>query len=203
MGRYIAEGLLGPGGATETYLARLADEASASGRLFALKLLRADRVPERLSAEATRRFLAAGEQIREFHRPGFGRVVEVCSAPEGSFIVTEHVAGLDLARSLEMFQAEGHSGMEPAIASLVGAEIARLLHVGHAAKPSLAHLGLAPQNVVLTEAGEVVLLDAGLAAALRSLVEQPAERWWFVAPELLNVDAGGSALTDRVRSQPA
>ena len=203
MGRYVIEGLLGPGGVTETYLAQLPDEpGEASGgprQLFALKLLRQDRVPEGVFPEAARRFAAAGRQLVGFHRPGLGKVVEVSDDPAATFIVTEHVAGHDLARMMEMGQAEvpGRAGVDPALAGLLGAEIARLLYVGHAAKPSLFHLGLAPQNVTVTDEGEVVLLDAGIAAPLRGITEQSPERWWFVAPELVGKDVGAVALNER------
>ena len=140
MGRYVVEGLLGPGGVTETYLARLSDDPGASDRLFALKLLRRDRVPEPVFAEVARRFVAAGQRLREFQRPGFGRVVDVADQGEATFIVSEYLPGHDLERLLEMSRAEGreHTGVEPELAGLIGAEVARLLQVAHTAKPSFA-----------------------------------------------------------------
>jgi hypothetical protein len=200
LGRYLAEGLLGPGGVTETYLARLAEApAPAQHQLFALKLLRHDRVPESVYPEAVQRFLAAAAGLHEFHRPGFGRVVDFSAETGSAFIVTEYVAGLDLGRLLAMSQAEGdgRTGVPPELAGLLAAEIARLLHVGHGAKPSFPHLGLCPQNVVVTETGEVVLLDAGISAPLRALTEQAPERWRFVAPELVGVDVGEGPLGER------
>ncbi len=204
-GKYILEGLLGPGGVTETYLARLARDVrnqaggSAAGQLFALKLLRPDRVPDGSFAEVARRFVAAGRQLLNFHRPGFGKVVDVSDDPAATLIVTEHVAGCDLARLIETSHAENRegAGLDPVLAGLLGSEIARLLHVGHAAKPPFCHLGLAPQNVHVTAAGEVVMLDMGIAAGLRGITEQPIERWLFVAPELQGVDTGSVALGDR------
>jgi hypothetical protein len=50
---------------------------------------------------------------------------------------------------------------------------------------------------MVTSAGEVVLLDAGMACSLRAVTEQPAERWLFVAPELQAVDVGAAGLSDR------
>jgi hypothetical protein len=49
----------------------------------------------------------------------------------------------------------------------------------------------------MTEAGKVVVLDAGIAASLRAITAQPAERWSFVAPELRGVDAAEVGLSDR------
>ena len=205
LGNYIVEGLLGPGGVTETYLAHLAPGAQGkstpnlAGKLFALKLLRSDRIESGNYAKVAQRFLAAGRQLRNFHRPGFGKVVDLSEDPAATFIVTEHVAGTDLARLVEQRQggrAEG-AALDPVLAGLIASEIARILHVGHSAKPSLWHLGLAPQNVMLTEAGEVVLLDAGMACSLRAVTEQPVECWSYVAPELQGVDVGSAGLSDR------
>jgi len=205
LGQYIVEGLLGPGGLTETYLAHLAPDATGefaqamAGQLFALKLLRSDRVAAGDYAKVAQRFLDAGRQLREFHRPGFGKVVDLSDDPAATFIVTEHIGGTDLARLAEQSRAGRSDGtvVDPVLAGLIGSEIARLLHVGHSAKPILCHLGLAPQNVMLKETGEVVLLDAGIASALRAITEQPAERWSFVAPELQGVDASAAVLSDR------
>jgi hypothetical protein len=193
---------------TETYLAHLApdvqDESTRhlAGKLFALKLLRADRIAEGDFGKIARRFLLAGRQLRDFHRPGFGKVVDLSEDPAATFLVTEHVAGTDLARLVAQSQGGRVEGSAcnpvlPVLAGLIGSEIARILYVGHSAKPSLCHLGLAPHNVMLTEAGEVVLLDAGIAFSLRAVTEQPPERWSFVAPEMLGVDAGAAGLSDR------
>ncbi len=184
LGRYVVEGLLGPGGVTETYLARLYDEPAAE-RLFALKLLRQDRVAPPAFAEVARRFLEAGRRLRDFQRPGFAKVIDLSEPGEVPFIVSEHVPGYDLERLLEMSRAEGQErpGVDPELAGLIGAEIARLLQVAHAAKPSFAHLGLGPRNVMVSDGGEVVLLDAGITAAIRSMTERPDERDGFLAPE--------------------
>ena len=205
LGKYIVEGILGPGGVTETYLAHLAPDArgesahDSADKLFALKLLRSDRVVASDYVKVAQRFLAAGRQLLDFHRPGFGKVVDLSEDPAATFIVTEHVAGCDIARLVEQTRGERSdgTGVDPVLAGIIGSEIARLLHVGHTARPILCHLGLAPQNVMLTEAGEVVLLDAGIASALRAITEQPAELWSFVAPELRGVDVGALGVGDR------
>lgn len=200
MGKYVIDGLLGPGGVTETYLVHL-DEAAGrkpgAAGLYALKLLRPDRVPAGAFARVARRFLSAASQLRDFHRPGFARVVDLSEDPAATFMVSEHVAGCDLGRLLETCQAEGKTGVHALLVGLIASELARLLHVAHSAKPVFAHLGLGPQNVMVAPSGEVIVLDAGIAASLRALTEQPAERWALVAPELQGVDVGGGPLADR------
>ncbi len=205
LGKYVVEGLLGPGGVTETYLVRLAPGARGesagemAGHLFALKLLRSDRVPTDAYAEVARRFVDAGRQLRDFHRPGFGQVVDLSDDPAATFVVTEYVSGYDLGRLVELSRGVRQDGalVGSALVGLIGSEIARFLHVGHSAKPILCHLGLAPQNVIVTEAGEIRLMDSGLASAIRAITEQPPERWAFVAPELQGVDTTAVGLRDR------
>jgi serine/threonine protein kinase len=205
LGKYIVEGLLGPGGVTETYLAHLASDAcgeigqGAAETMVALKLLRSDRIAEPDYAKVAQRFLAAGKQLRDFHRPGFCKVVGLSDDPAATFIVTEHVAGTDLARFVE--QSRGARSdvalVDPVLAGLIGSEIARLMHVGHSAKPMLCHLGLTPHNVMIMATGELVLLDCGIASTFRAITEQPPERWLFVAPELQGVDVAEAGLSDR------
>ncbi len=203
LGKYIVEGLLGPGGVSETYLAHLAPDACGESRegetLVALKLLRSDRIAENRYADVARRFLAAGRQLRDFHRPGFAKVVDLSDDPASIFVVTEHVAGTDLARLVEQSPVGRSDGavVDPTLAGLMGSEIARLLYVGHSAKPMLCHLGLGPQNVMVMATGEVMLLDCGIAATFRAVTEQPPERWAFVAPELQGVDVATARLSDR------
>jgi hypothetical protein len=203
LGKYIVEGLLGPGGVSETYLAHLAPDTRGESKprpaeiLVALKLLRADRIAEPDYARVAKRFLAAGRQLLDFHRPGFGKVVDLSEDPAATFIVTEHVAGTDLARLAEQSRGADGVAVDPVLAGLMGSEIARLLNVGHSAKPVLCHLGLAPQNVMVMASGEIVLLDCGIAASFRAITDQPPERWAFVAPELQGVDVAAAGLNGR------
>jgi len=204
MGKYVLDGLLGPGGVTETYLVHPEaksggqdDKADAPVELFALKLLRPDRVAEGRFTEVAARFVAAGRQLRDFHRPGFCRVVDLCHADALAYMVSEHVPGCDLGRLLETSQAEGKPGVHPLLVGLVGSEVARLLQVGHSAKPVFPHLGLSAQNVIVAASGEVTLVDAGVAASVRAITEQPPERWALVAPELRGVDVVLTPLPDR------
>ncbi len=192
IGKYVLDGLLGPGGVTETYLAHA--EGKPDGRadeaveLFALKLLRTDRVAEEKLAEVAARFVAAARQLEGFHRPGFGRVVEVGGGDSPIYMVSKHISGCDLGRLSDASQAEGKPGVHPLLVGLIASEIARLLHVGHSAKPAFPHLGLSSQNVIVRSSGEVALVDAGITASIRSITEQPPERLALVAPELRGID---------------
>lgn len=199
MGKYVLDGLLGPGGVTETYLVH----TEADGRddtpapLLALKLLRSDRVAESKLAQVAARFVAAARQLQGFHRPGFCPVVDIGEGDSPTYMVSEHIAGCDLGRLLEASQAEGRPGVHPLLVGLIGSEVARLLQVAHTAKPAFPHLGLSLQNVIVKASGEVTLVDAGISAAIRGITEQPPERWALVAPELCGVDVAVSPPGDR------
>jgi serine/threonine protein kinase len=194
MGKYVLDGLLGPGGVTETYLVH----CEADGRndtpveLLALKLLRPDRVAEDKLAQVSARFVAAARQLQGFRRPGFCPVVDVGDGDSPTFMVSEHIAGCDLGRLLEASQAEGTPGVHPLLVGLIGSEVARLLQVAHTSKPVFPHLGLSLQNVIVKASGEVTVVDAGISAAIRGITEQPPERWALVAPELFGVDVPAS-----------
>ena len=190
MGKYVLDGLLGPGGVTETYLVHCEGDGRADTpvELLALKLLRPDRVAEDKLAQVSARFVAAARQLQGFHRPGFCPVVDVGEGDSPTYMVSEHIAGCDLGRLWEASQAEGKPGVHPLLVGLIGSEVARLLQVAHTAKPVFPHLGLSLQNVIVKASGEVTVVDAGISAAIRGITEQPPERWALVAPELFGVD---------------
>jgi eukaryotic-like serine/threonine-protein kinase len=196
IGTYQLEKRLGPEGAVETYRAR-PDGGAASGqpnsRPVVVKLLRADRVRRDRYQGLTQRFLAAGRRLLDLHGPGMGRVFEVGQDPLGAFVVSDFVAGVDLAGLLQAARAGGRANLDPALASLVGAKLARVLTAAHNGDKPICHQGLGPGNVVVTPDGDVVVLDFGLFASVRGLVDHGMDKWSFVAPELLGKDLEASS----------
>ncbi len=182
LGRFSAEQLLGGGGTTETYRARLAEPPRGQERkLFALKLLRADRGGD--DPEVVVSFLKAARRLQALAVTGVAPVVEVGERPGEIFAVSDLVDGVDLA-------AVRDKRVDAQAAALLGAQIAERLDGLHGAGLApLVHGGLCPGNVVVTQPGEVILLDCGLTAAVRALTENPIEKWLFAAPELLLGDA--------------
>ncbi len=183
LGGYVCDGLLGPGGVTETYRTRDPDAPSYG---FALKLLRPDRGGQ--DPEVAARFIQAALDLAAVSSPGIGRVLDVSTAHDEIFVLSELVEGLDLRRMREAADASG-AGIDPQVVASAGAEIARGLAFLHGQPVPLMHGALSPGNVVLTPTGGVVLLDAGLGAAIRNLTDNPVDKWLFVAPEVL---AGGT-----------
>jgi len=194
LGKYQLEDRLGPQGAVETYRARIAERVTSAGgedRLYAVKLLRADRVPGASYQGLARRFLAAGQRLLDAQGAGMARILEVGQQPMGVFVASDFVVGVDLARLLEAARAKvpaQRATLDPAVAGLVAGKLARVLAGAHTAPRPLHHLGLCPGNVVVTLTGEVVVLDFGLFASVRGLLEHGMDKWAFVAPELLGAD---------------
>jgi hypothetical protein len=186
--RYEPEELLGSAGLVDTYRARIRGEEG----LVALKVLFLDRAEPSVGRPVAERFLAAGRRAFASPVPGAARVLEVSGEVENAFVATELAPGVDLARVVGLARGradvEGFA-VEPGVAGLLCAQVASVLAGAHERKPPLFHLGLCPENVVATVAGEVKVLDFGLGAALRGAAGCPIEKWHFVAPELVGGDA--------------
>ena len=201
LANYQLEDRLGPEGAVETYRARIAEgtHAGTEAHRFAVKVLRADRVRGDSYSALAARFMAAGQRLLAAQGSGMARVVEVNQDALGAFVASEFVVGVDLAGLLKAAQAQSpdrRASLDPAVAGVVGAKLARVLAGAHRQAEPLYHLGLCPGNVVVTLAGEVVVLDFGLFATVRGLVEHGIDKWSFVAPELLGADLGDGRPTD-------
>jgi hypothetical protein len=181
--RYLPEHLLGSAGVVDTF--RVCVQGTNVPAV--LKVLFPDRVEGAAATTIAKRFLAAGRQALASQPPGSARVLEVSDSLETAFVASEFVPGLDLA---ELVGRAGGSGrVEPALAGLLCADVADTLAKGHEHEPPLFHLGLCPGNVRVTAQGAVVVLDFGLAAALRTTAGCRREKWDFVAPEMVGRDA--------------
>ncbi len=188
--RYEPEELLSSVGLVDTYRVRIQGEEG----LAALKVLFLDRAEASLARSMAERFLAAGRRALACPAPGMARVFEISDDPETPFMVREFVPGIDLARLLQGGgrRCDDVGGMlAPVLVGQLCGQVAQVLAGAHAAKPQLFHLGLCPENVMVTPAGKAMVLDFGLAASLRGVGGGPIEKWRFVAPELIGVDAEG------------
>ena len=189
LGRFQTEALLGEGGATQTYRARLADaKPGVDERRFVVTLLRAGR--GRADAEVAARFVEAARRLAGLDQSGFVRVVELCEGPGQIYAACEFKAGVNLAQLRS--QAAPSGSMDPRLVGLLGRKIAERLAPLHArTQAPRVHGGLNPGNVLVSPDGEVFLLDCGLAEAVRPRSDADISRWLFAAPEQL---AGSAAV---------
>jgi len=191
LGRFQTEALLGEGGTTQTYRARLADaKPGVDERRFVVTLLRDSR--GRVEAQLAVRFVEAARRLAGLDQSGFVRVVELCEGPGQVYAACEFKAGVNLAQLRS--QAAPQGSMDPRLVGLLGRKIAERLAPLHArTQAPRVHGGLNPGNVLVSPDGEVFLLDCGLAEAVRPRSDADSSRWLFAAPEQLAGSAAVSA----------
>jgi eukaryotic-like serine/threonine-protein kinase len=182
--RYAPEELLASVGLVDTYRARVAD----GDGLVALKVLFLDRAEPAVAALAAQRFAEAGRRAAEVSAPGIARVLEVGEDAASAFVATEWLTGSNLANVAERASQAPPARLDPAVAGLICAEMAVTLGRAHGLDRPLHHLGLCPENVVVTADGGVALTDFGLGASVRGAGAVPMAKWRYAAPELIGAD---------------
>ena len=142
---------------------RAADEVLA--RPVAVKVLR---VAGTRGAAATRPFLEAAATAASLTSPVLARVYDAAVEVDVAYVISEWVAGRDLATVL---REDGP--LEPEQACALVAEAAEALHDAHAC--GIVHGRVHPGNALLLPDGGLVLTDAATSAALPERAV-PAER---------------------------
>ena len=148
LGSYEVVSLLGAGGMGEVYRAR----DTRLGRDVALKFL-----PAALADDAERlaRFQREAQVLASLNHPNIGAIYGLEQLTSARFLVLELVEGGTLASRL----ARGAVPLEEAIE--IARQIALALQAAH--DKGIVHRDLKPSNVAFTEAGDVKVLDFGLA----------------------------------------
>src|SRR5262245_35057108 len=114
-------------------------------------------------------FFVDEEMRRAFHREAallavlrhsaLPKVIDHFNEGEGQFLVMEFIGGDDLARLAKM-----SGGPIPARDVMAWADqLLGVLEYLHSQRPSVIHRDIKPQNLKLSERGEIILLDFGLA----------------------------------------
>src|SRR5437588_6866973 len=155
-GRYELDGVIGRGGMAEVYRAR----DLRLDRIVAIKTLRSD-----IARDPTfqSRFRREAQSAASLNHPS---IVAVYDTGEDSrsgettpYIVMEYVEGRTLRQVLE---SEGR--LLPQRALEITAQICTALDEAHRA--GIVHRDVKPGNVMLTPAGEVKVMDFGIARAV-------------------------------------
>jgi serine/threonine protein kinase len=146
LGAYEILAPLGAGGMGEVYRAR----DPKLGRDVAIKIL-----PRDAQAAAHTRFEREARAIAALNHPHIVTIHEIAQSDGVDFIVMEFVAG----RSLRDMIPAG--GLPTADAVGYAQQIASALAAAHAA--GIVHRDIKPANIMVSDAGEVKVLDFGLA----------------------------------------
>ena len=190
IGRYRLLRLLGEGGMGVVYLAERTD----IGGLVAIKLLR----DAWLSPARRQRFLLEQQLLVNFVHPGIARIYDGNSTADGvPWFVMEYADGMPLTTFL--------SGRAGSIREdlLLFRSLCEAVQYAHGR--AIIHCDLKPSNVVVTAAGEVKLLDFGIANQAenmddaRTLTGMRMMTPGYAAPEQLTGGVVG-VFTDSTRS---
>ena len=159
--------MLGRGATSVVYLA----EKTGSGKRYAVKVSICDR--EKLRREA---FL-----LQKFSYPGIPCAVELLESGTKSFLVMEAVNGKSIGQ--RMRKGERFSSRE---ILKTGIALSGILCYLHAQNPPVFYRDLKPDNVMITERGEIYLVDFGAAGTEETGVEVRYGTRGYAAPEQYN-----------------
>jgi len=155
VGNFKIVELLGKGGMGAVYTAF--DETLL--RQVALKVMHGH---NRLDADAKARFLREARVLSQLNHPAICTVHNFIEGSDMDFLVMELVEGRNLREALK-------EGLTEAQKQTIASQLLDVLATVHA--QGLVHRDLKPENIMVTYAGEVKVLDFGLA---RSVIEDPA-----------------------------
>lgn len=151
--RYQVTGVLGAGGMGIVFRA----EHKVMGRPVALKTINRELLSD---AKAVARFRREMRSAAALVHPNIVTAHDAETAGDLHFLVTELVEGIDLERLVTQ------RGPLPADRA---AEVCRQAALGlaHAASKGMVHRDIKPHNLMLTQNGQVKILDFGLARAVQ------------------------------------
>ena len=153
-GRYELQRLLGAGGVGRVYAAI----DTRLDRRVAIKLVSADQA-ESNDPASTARFVAEARIGARFAHPNAVSVFDAGSSDGYLYLVTELVAGANLAQHLD-----AHGRLDVNHAVRVADQILGALEAAHAA--GIVHRDVKPSNVLLDNEGNGKLADFGIAKRL-------------------------------------
>ncbi len=176
LGRYVLLELVAGGGMGVVYLAHDPE----LNRKVALKLLRPGGWGKLGTREARSRLLREAQAMARLSHPNVIAVYDVGTYRDQVFIAMEYISGQTLSRWLEQKQHP----YEDILAVFIQA--GRGLAAAHAA--GVVHRDFKPDNVLVSDNGQVKVLDFGLARAVESVHEesgaQPLHRQRLTRAEL-------------------
>jgi predicted Ser/Thr protein kinase len=154
-------------------------------RVVALKTLRAEY--QRDPGSRTR-FRREARAMAFVNHPNLVTIYDLHEEPDGSWVVMEYIDGQTLK---ELVQQEGP--LPPEAVVLILQQLANAL--AHIHERNLVHQDIKPQNIMITDTGEVKIIDFGLAQPPGARIEHGGGMAFgtvaYLAPEQARGDAVG------------
>lgn len=160
LGRYVLQELVAGGGMGLVYLAYDPE----LNRKIALKLLRPGAGGNLSRAEARSRLLREAQAMAQLSHPNVIAVHDVGTFEDQIFIAMEYISGRTLSQWLEQKPHPYREVLDVFI------QAGRGLAAAHAA--GVVHRDFKPDNVLVSDNGQVKVLDFGLARAVESVLQE-------------------------------
>jgi serine/threonine-protein kinase len=163
--RYLLIDRIGEGGLAEVFTAA-AHEPDGSIRPLVVKRLRSDRAEDAL---AITHFLAEKELGSALVHPNIAAVVDFGEAAGQRFLVEEYISGRDVGRLTRRMVELKQRPLSAGAILHIAHEVLSALEYAHArldddGEPlDLVHRDVTPENILVSDRGEVKLLDFGIA----------------------------------------
>ncbi|MEM9489342.1 MAG: protein kinase [Myxococcota bacterium] len=186
IGRYELLRKIGRGGMAQVFLGRRRGPGGVE-KLLAVKCIRPERTGD---PRFVQMFVTEARLSMTMAHRNIVQVFDFGRAGEQLFLAMEYVEGVDLGTALAVLRKDGRT-MDPLLAAFICLEACQALDYAHSLRSpdgqtlGIVHRDVTPRNVLLSIAGEVKLVDFGIATALDELASDGRVRGTpaYMSPE--------------------
>ena len=173
LGRYMLLDRIGEGGMAEIFTA-VSFGSSGFRRSFVIKRLR----PEMASSPmAVAHFIDEANLASTLVHPNVVPVFDFGEVGGNYFLAQEYIVGRDLGRVTRKMVEKNLPAISPGSALYIAHEVLRGLHYAHEKRADdgtpldLVHRDVTPENVMISERGEIKVLDFGIVKAAQRVAQ--------------------------------
>jgi serine/threonine protein kinase len=184
-GNYLLLERISVGGMAELFRAR----GHKTDEVVAIKRILPEMAKDRTFVQM---FADEGRICGTLDHPGIARIYDLGEVEGEPYLALEYVSGVDLLRLLNRLKKRGQR-FSPELLAFIGAEIAEALDYAHQRRDAegrpleIIHRDISPQNVMASFAGELKIIDFGIAKARERSAETRAGvlkgKFCYMSPE--------------------